>query len=197
MVLFIVFFFSSRRRHTRCALVTGVQTCALPISMRDNVLSLAVVTADGREVRTARRARKSAAGYDLTRLFVGSEGTLGIITEIQLKLYGIPEAISAAVCPFASLDGAVGTAIETIQAGVPVARVELLDEAQMRACIAYSRLDGFQAVPTLFFEFHGTEAGVREQAAPVQAIAPEHGGGDLLWATPPQDASRRVEARDR
>src|SRR3546814_19155595 len=128
---------------------------------------------------------------------VGSEGTLGIITEIQLKLYGIPEAISAAVCPFASLDDAVGTAIETIQAGVPVARVELLDEAQMRACIAYSRLDGFQAVPTLFFEFHGTEAGGREQAETVQAIAPEHGGGDLLWATPPQDASRRVEARDR
>lgn len=164
-------------------------------TMRENVLSLNVVTADGRIVRTAQRARKSAAGYDLTRLFVGSEGTLGVITEIQLKLYGIPEAISAAVCPFPDLDSAVNTAITTIQTGVPVARVELLDDGQMRACIAYSKLDGFEAVPTLFFEFHGTEAGVREQAETVQAIAAEHGGGDFRWATRPEDRNKLWEAR--
>ncbi len=148
-------------------------------TMRENVLSLTVVTADGRVVRTARRARKSAAGYDLTRLFVGSEGTLGVITEVQLKLHGIPEAISAAVCPFPDLKSAVDTAIATIQTGVPVARVELLDEVQMRACIAYSKLDGLEPVPTLFFEFHGTEAGVREQAETVQAIAGGVRGGRL------------------
>jgi len=164
-------------------------------TMRENVLSLTVVMADGRIVRTARRARKSAAGYDMTRLFVGSEGTLGVITEIQLKLYGIPEAISAAVCPFPDLDSAVNTAIATIQTGVPVARVELLDEGQMRACIAYSKLEGFAAVPTLFFEFHGTEAGVREQAETVQAIAAEHGGGDFRWATKPEDRNKLWEAR--
>ena len=164
-------------------------------TMRDNVLSLTVVTADGRVIKTARRARKSAAGYDLTRLFVGSEGTLGVITEIQLKLYGIPEAISSAVCPFPDLDSAVNTAIATIQTGVPVARVELLDDAQMRACIAYSKLEGFEAVPTLFFEFHGTEAGVQEQAETVQAIAAEFGGGNFRWATKPEERSKLWEAR--
>jgi D-lactate dehydrogenase (cytochrome) len=164
-------------------------------TMRDNVLSLTVVTADGRVIKTARRARKSAAGYDLTRLFVGSEGTLGVITEIQLKLYGIPEAISSAVCPFPDLDSAVNTAIATIQTGVPVARVELLDDAQMRACIAYSKLEGFEPVPTLFFEFHGTEAGVKEQAETVQEIAAEFGGGNFRWATKPEDRGKLWEAR--
>ncbi|MEQ8398073.1 FAD-linked oxidase C-terminal domain-containing protein [Thalassobaculum sp.] len=164
-------------------------------TMRENVLSLTVVMADGRIVRTARRARKSAAGYDLTRLFVGSEGTLGVITEIQLKLHGIPEAMSAAVCPFPDLDSAVNTAIATIQTGVPVARVELLDDIQMRACIAYSKLEGFEAVPTLFFEFHGTEAGVKEQAETVEAIAREFGGGNFQWATKAEDRNRLWEAR--
>lgn len=164
-------------------------------TMRENVLSLTVVMADGRIVRTARRARKSAAGYDLTRLFVGSEGTLGVITEIQLKLHGIPEAMSAAVCPFPDLDSAVNTAIATIQTGVPVARVELLDDIQMRACIAYSKLEGFEAVPTLFFEFHGTEAGVKEQAETVEAIAKEFGSGSFQWATKAEDRNRLWEAR--
>ncbi|NQW12347.1 MAG: FAD-binding protein [Alphaproteobacteria bacterium] len=164
-------------------------------TMRENVLSLTVVTADGRVVRTARRARKSAAGYDLTRLFVGSEGTLGVITEVQLKLYGIPEAISAAVCPFPDLESAVNTAILTIQAGVPVARVELLDDVQMQACIAYSKLEGYQAAPTLFFEFHGSEAGVAEQAETVQAIAADFGAGDFKWARRVEDRNKLWEAR--
>src|SRR5690242_21008283 len=125
-------------------------------TMRENVLALTVVLADGRVIRTARRARKSAAGYDLTRLFVGSEGTLGIITEVTLRLYGIPEAIMAAVCPFPSVEAAVDTVVTTIQAGVPVARIELLDETSMAAIATYAKLEGFAAVPHLFFEFHGT-----------------------------------------
>ncbi|HEX6136262.1 MAG TPA: FAD-linked oxidase C-terminal domain-containing protein [Casimicrobiaceae bacterium] len=164
-------------------------------TMRENVLGLTVVTADGRIVHTGNRARKSSAGYDLTRLFVGSEGTLGIITEVQLRLYGLPEAISAAVCQFPDLKSAVDTVIVAMQLGVPVARIELLDDVQMGACIRYSRLDGYQARPTLFFEFHGTEAGVREQAERIESIATDHGGSRFQWATQPEERSRLWKAR--
>lgn len=163
-------------------------------TMRENVLSLTVVLADGRVIRTARRARKSAAGYDLTRLFVGSEGTLGIITEVTVRLYGIPEAISAAVCAFPTISAAVDTVILTIQSGVPVARIELLDEAQIEAINKYSKLD-HRVAPTLFFEFHGTAAGVAEQVAAVNAIADDHGGDDFRWATTPEERSRLWQAR--
>jgi D-lactate dehydrogenase (cytochrome) len=163
-------------------------------TMRENVLALTVVLADGRIIRTARRARKSAAGYDLTRLFVGSEGTLGIITELTLRLYGIPEAISAAVCPFPSIEDAVNTVILTIQSGVPVARIELLDELQMAAINQYSKLE-HKVAPTLFFEFHGTTSGVEEQSATVKAIAAEHGGDDFRWATTLEERSKLWQAR--
>src|SRR6185312_13990413 len=152
-------------------------------TMRENVLGLTVVTADGRIVKTGGRARKSSAGYDLTRLLVGSEGTLGIITEVQLRLYGLPEAISAAVCQFPDLKSAVDTVIVAMQLGIPVARIELLDDVQMDACIRSSQLEGFAAQPTLFFEFHGSQAGVREQAETVEQIAADHGGGQFRWAT--------------
>src|SRR5437016_7165085 len=163
-------------------------------TMRENVLALTVVLADGRVITTARRARKSAAGYDLTRLFIGSEGTLGIITELSVRLYGIPEAISAAVCGFPTIEDAVNTVILTIQSGVPVARIELLDEAQIAAINKYSKLD-HKVAPTLFFEFHGTAAGVAEQAEAVEAIAGEHGGADFRWATTPEDRSKLWQAR--
>ena len=163
-------------------------------TMRENVLSLTVVLADGRVIRTASRARKSAAGYDLTRLFVGSEGTLGIITEVTVRLYGIPEAISAAVCAFPTIAAAVDTVILTIQSGVPVARIELLDEAQIDAINKYSKLT-HQVAPTLFFEFHGSETGVAEQVEMVKAIAAEHGGDDFQWATNPEDRSKLWQAR--
>ncbi|WP_298369191.1 FAD-linked oxidase C-terminal domain-containing protein [Azospirillum sp.] len=163
-------------------------------TMRENVLGLTVVLADGRIIKTGGRARKSAAGYDLTRLFVGSEGTLGIITEVTLKLYGIPEAISSAVCAFSDIRGAVNTVIQTIQVGVPVARIELLDEVQMDAVNKYSKLT-YAVAPTLFFEFHGTEAGVKEQAEMAAAIAQEHGGMEFAWATRPEDRSRLWQAR--
>ena len=163
-------------------------------TMRENVLGLTVVLADGRVIRSGGRARKSAAGYDLTRLFVGSEGTLGVITEVQLRLFGIPEAISAAVCPFASLAGAVDTVIETMQAGVPVARIELLDEVQLDAVNRYSKLD-YAVTPTLFFEFHGSAQGVREQVETVAGIAADHGGGDFRWATLAEERSRLWQAR--
>jgi D-lactate dehydrogenase (cytochrome) len=163
-------------------------------TMRENVLSLTVVLADGRVIRTARRARKSAAGYDLTRLFVGSEGTLGIITEVTVRLYGIPEAISAAVCAFPTIAAAVDTVILTIQNGVPVARIELLDEAQIDAINKYSKLD-HRVAPTLFFEFHGTVASVAEQVETVKAVADEHGGDDFRWATSPEERSKLWQAR--
>ena len=164
-------------------------------TMKENVLGLTVVTADGRVIRTGGRARKSSAGYDLTRLFVGSEGTLGVITEITLKLYGIPEATSAAVCAFPSLEAAVRTVIETIQAGVPVARIELLDALQMQACIAFSKLENMKAAPTLFYEFHGSEAGVREQAETAQVLAEEHGGEGFAYATRAEDRNHLWQAR--
>ncbi|MFO1397147.1 MAG: FAD-linked oxidase C-terminal domain-containing protein [Burkholderiales bacterium] len=164
-------------------------------TMRENVLGLTVVTADGRIVRTGGRARKSAAGYDLTRLFVGAEGTLGVITEIQVRLYGLPEAVSAAVCQFPDLKSAVGTVIAAMQVGIPVARIELLDALQMEACIRYSKLEGFAALPTLLFEFHGSGQGVREQAETMEAIAGEHGGSAFQWATQPEDRSRLWKAR--
>ncbi|MFD1623685.1 FAD-binding oxidoreductase [Azospirillum griseum] len=163
-------------------------------TMRENVLGLTVVLADGRIIKTGGRARKSAAGYDLTRLFVGSEGTLGIITEVTLKLYGIPEAISSAVCAFQDIRGAVNTVIQTIQVGIPVARIELLDEVQMDAVNKYSKLS-YAVAPTLFFEFHGTAAGVQEQAEMAAAIAQEHGGMEFAWATRPEDRSRLWQAR--
>ena len=163
-------------------------------TMRENVLSLTVVMADGRVIRTARRARKSAAGYDLTRLFVGSEGTLGVITEITLRLYGIPEAVLAAVCPFPDLESAVNTVILTIQSGIPVARIELLDEAQMDAVNRYSKLD-YAVKPTLFFEFHGSDAGVREQVENVKAIAGDFGADDFQWATRAEDRNKLWQAR--
>jgi len=163
-------------------------------TMRENVLGLTVVTADGRIVHTGGRARKSSAGYDLTRLFVGAEGTLGIITEIQLRLYGLPEAISAAVCQFADLKGAVDTVIVAMQLGIPVARIELLDDMQMDACVRYSQLE-FDAKPTLFFEFHGTQAAVREQAETIESIAAEHGGSRFQWATAQEERSKLWKAR--
>jgi D-lactate dehydrogenase (cytochrome) len=163
-------------------------------TMRENVLALKVVLADGRVIWTARRARKSAAGYDLTRLFVGSEGTLGIITELTLRLYGIPEAISAAACAFPTLDEAVESVILTIQSGVPVARIELLDENQIGALNKYSKLE-LRVAPTLFFEFHGTPRGVAEDIEIVEGLAAEHGGVDFRWATTPEARSKLWQAR--
>lgn len=163
-------------------------------TMRENVLGLTVVLADGRIIKTGGRARKSSAGYDLTRLFVGSEGTLGIMTEITLRLYGIPEAMSAAVCSFKTLEGAVDTVIQVMQSSIPMARIELLDDAQMDAINRYSKLD-YPVAPTLFFEFHGTEAGVKEQAEIVRAFAEENGGGGFQWATTQEDRSRLWNAR--
>jgi D-lactate dehydrogenase (cytochrome) len=164
-------------------------------TMRENVLGLTVVLADGRIIRTGGRARKSAAGYDLTRVFVGSEGTLGIITEAQLRLYGIPEAMSAAVCQYPSVDDAVNTVILTIQSGIPVARIELLDEVQMGACVTYSKLDQYEAKPTLLYEFHGTEASVAEQAEMVGAISDDYGGSEFQWATRTEERNHLWQAR--
>src|SRR3954470_6855877 len=158
-------------------------------TMRENVLALTVVLADGRIIRTASRARKSAAGYDLTRLFVGSEGTLGIITEVTVRLYGIPEAMSAAVCAFDSIDGCTKTVIQVIQAGVPIARSEIVCENSIEAINRYSKTN-YRVAPTLFFEFHGTAASVVEQAEMVQEIAKDNGGKDFIWATKPEDRTK-------
>ncbi len=163
-------------------------------TMRENVLALTVVLADGRIIKTSRRARKSAAGYDLTRVFVGSEGTLGIITEVTLRLYGIPEAMASAVCSFDALSGAVDTVIQTIQLGIPVARIELLDDLEMDAVNKFSKLD-YPVKDTLFLEFHGTAAGVKEQAETVQELAAENGGGDFKWATKAEDRNKLWAAR--
>ena len=163
-------------------------------AMREAVLSLRVVTADGRDIRTSRRARKSAAGYDLTRLFIGAEGTLGVITEVTLRLHPIPEEIASAVCGFETLAGAVDTVVQSIQMGVPLARVEILDDDQIRAVNRRSKLD-LAEVTTLFFEFHGSPAGVREQVDQVAAIAQANGGGAFAWANRPEDRSRLWKAR--
>ncbi|MEK9652756.1 MAG: FAD-linked oxidase C-terminal domain-containing protein [Betaproteobacteria bacterium] len=163
-------------------------------TMRENVLALTVVLADGRIIRTSRRARKSAAGYDLTRIFVGSEGTLGIITEVTLRLYGVPESMASAVCSFDSLEGAIDTVIQTIQLGIPVARIELLDDVQMNAVNQFSKLD-YPVKDTLFLEFHGSETGVQEQAELVQAIAEENSGGEFKWTTKAEERNKLWAAR--
>ena len=163
-------------------------------TMRENLLGLTVVLSHGQIIRTGTRARKSAAGYDLTHLFCGSEGTLGVITEIQLRLYGIPEAITSAVCSFPSLQGAVNTVIPTIQLGIPVARIELMDEIQMDAVNKFSNLN-YPVQPTLFFEFHGTEQSAAEQAEMVGEIAREHGGSDFRWAQKQEDRNKLWQAR--
>jgi D-lactate dehydrogenase (cytochrome) len=163
-------------------------------TMRDAVLGLSAVLADGSVIRTGGRARKSAAGYDLTRLLIGSEGTLGIITSLTLKLYGIPETILSAVCPFASLEGACNATIAALQMGFPLARIELADEVQIRACNAYSHLNLPEA-PTLFLEFHGTPAGAREQVEAFAEIARTEGGGEFRWAERPEDRTKLWQAR--
>lgn len=163
-------------------------------TMREAVLSLRVVTADGQEIRTARRARKSAAGYDLTRLFVGAEGTLGIITEVTLRLHPIPEVISSAVCSFETIEGAATTVIQAIQFGVPLARAEILDDIQMGAVNRWSKL-AYPEKPTLFFEFHGSRAGVEEQVATVGELAAANGGSAFAWSSLPEERSRLWKAR--
>jgi D-lactate dehydrogenase (cytochrome) len=164
-------------------------------TMREAVMGLTVATADGRLIRTGGRVRKSSTGYDLTRLFIGSEGTLGVITEIQLRLQGIPEAVSSATCQFASLRDAVETVIAILQIGIPVARMELLDDVQMAACISYSKLEGLEALPSVFFEFHGTEAGVAEQAQLAEAIAADNNGSGFRWATDAAERGKLWQAR--
>ena len=163
-------------------------------TMKDNVLALKVVMPNGEVITTSRRSRKSSAGYDLTRLFIGAEGTLGVITEITLKLYGIPEAITAGVCPFPTIGDACNAVIATIQSGIPVARIELLDEMQVRASNAYAKL-GLPEAPHLFLEFHGTTGGAREQAERFAEIAAEFGAGDFTWAEKPEDRTRLWQAR--
>jgi D-lactate dehydrogenase (cytochrome) len=163
-------------------------------TMKDNVLALKAVLANGELISTAHRAKKSAAGYDLTRLIVGSEGTLGIITELTLRLCGIPEAIASGICPFPSVEAACNATILTIQSGIPVARIELLDEMQVKACKAYSKLT-LPEMPLLFLEFHGSEASVAEQSQRFGEIAAELGGGPFEWATKAADRSRLWQAR--
>ncbi|GBD50070.1 FAD-binding oxidoreductase [Methylopila sp. Yamaguchi] len=163
-------------------------------TMKDNVLALTAVLPSGEIIRTGGRAKKSSSGYDLTRLLVGAEGTLGVITELTLRLQGIPEAISAGVCPFPSVEAACDATIMTIQSGLPVARIELLDEVQVRAANAYSKLS-LAETPTLFVEFHGTDASVKEQAERFGEIAEEFGGGPFDWATKAEERNKLWQAR--
>jgi D-lactate dehydrogenase (cytochrome) len=175
---------------TRCSGTNAVRYG----TMKDNVLSLKVVLANGEVIDTARRAKKSSAGYDLTRLMVGAEGTLGVITQLTLKLSGIPEAISGGICPFPSVEACCTTAINTIQSGIPIARIELLDALQVRAVNLHSKLD-LTETPMLFLEFHGTEASVAEQSQRFGEIAADFGGGPFTWTTRPEERTRLWEAR--
>jgi D-lactate dehydrogenase (cytochrome) len=175
---------------TRCSGTNAVRYG----TMKDNVIALKVVLANGEVMSTARRAKKSSAGYDLTRLMVGAEGTLGVITELTLRLTGIPEAISSGVCPFPSVEAACNATILAIQSGIPVARIELLDALQVRACNLYSKLT-LPEVPMLFLEFHGTDASVAEQSQRFGEIAAELGGGPFDWATRAEDRSKLWQAR--
>ena len=163
-------------------------------TMRENVLALEVVTAGGEIIRTGTRAKKSSAGYDLTRLMVGSEGTLGVITEITLKLYPLPEAVSAAICSFPSIEAAVRTTIQIIQMGIPIARVELIDVNTVRIVNNYAKL-ALREEPMLLMEFHGSPASVKEQAELVQELASEHGGNAFEWASTPEERTRLWTAR--
>ena len=163
-------------------------------TMRENTIGLTVVLSNGQVIRTARRARKSAAGYDLTRLFVGSEGTLGVITEVTVRLYGIPEVIASAVCAFPSIEEAVNTVILTIQSGIPVARIELLDDVQMDAVNRYAGL-GYEVRPTLFLEFHGSGEGVREQVSRFESISSDFGASKMHWATQAEERNKLWKAR--
>ena len=164
-------------------------------TMRENVLGLTVILADGRIIKTGGRARKSSSGYDLTHLFVGSEGTLGVITEVTLRLYGRPEAVRAAVCPFESMEGAANTVIQTIQLGIPMARIEIIDEAQLRVVNAYSKTN-YPLAPTLFFEFHAiSETSVEDQIRAVEEIAREHGAKGFKWAASLEDRNTLWQAR--
>jgi D-lactate dehydrogenase (cytochrome) len=175
---------------TRCSGTNAVRYG----TMKDNVLALKAVLADGAVMTTGRRAKKSSSGYDLTRLMVGSEGTLGIITELTLRLSGLPEAVAAGVCPFPTVEAACNATILTIQSGIPVARIELLDAPQVRACNLYSKLT-LPEQPVLFLEFHGTAAGVAEQSQRFGEIAKELGGGPFDWATRTEDRSKLWQAR--
>ncbi len=163
-------------------------------TMKDNVLALTAVMPDGTVIKTGTRAKKSSAGYDLTRLLVGSEGTLGVITELTLRLQGIPEAIAGGVCPFPDVESACNAVIMTIQCGIPVARIELADALQVKACNAYSRLD-LEETPTLFLEFHGTDAGVREQSELFAEIARDCGSGAFVWTAKAEERTRLWQAR--
>jgi D-lactate dehydrogenase (cytochrome) len=175
---------------TRCSGTNAVRYG----TMKDNVIALQVVLANGEVIDSARRAKKTAAGYDLTRLIVGSEGTLGVITRLTLRLSGIPEAISGGVCPFPSVEACCNTAIQTIQTGIPVARIELLDALQVKAVNLHSKL-GLPETPMLFLEFHGTEASVAEQSKRFGEIAAEFGGGPFTWTTRPEERTKLWEAR--
>jgi D-lactate dehydrogenase (cytochrome) len=175
---------------TRCSGTNAVRYG----TMKDNVLSMQVVLANGEVIDTARRAKKTSAGYDLTRLMIGSEGTLGVITQLTLRLSGIPEAISGGTCPFPSVEACCNTAIATIQHGIPIARIELLDALQVRAVNIHSNL-GLPETPMLFVEFHGTEGGVAEQSKRFGEIAAEFGGGPFTWTTRPEERTQLWEAR--